>query len=90
MVLKECAEEIYLTLTDIFHKSLLSGVIPDDWKKANSTCIFKKGNKQDPGNYRPVSLTSVICKLLERTAREEIVNHLSVNKLLSDSQFGFR
>ena len=88
--LKECAEEIYLPLTDIFHKSLSSGVIPDDWKKANITCIFKKGNKQDPGNYRPVSLTSVICKLLERTVREEIVNHLSVNKLLSDSQFGFR
>ena len=88
--LKECAEEIYLPLTDIFHKSLSSGVIPDDWKKANITCIFKKGNKQNPGNYRPVSLTSVICKLLERTVREEIVNHLSVNKLLSDSQFGFR
>ena len=76
--LKECAEEIYLPLTDIFQKSLSSGVIPDDWKKANITCIFKKGNKQDPGNYRPVSLTSVICKLLERTVREEIVNHLSV------------
>ena len=61
-----------------------------DWKRANITCIIKKGNKQDPGNYRPVSLTSVICKLLERTVREEIVNHLSVDKLLSDSQFGFR
>ena len=83
-------KRFYLPLTDIFHKSLSSGVIPDDWKKANITCIFKKGNKQDPGNYRPVSLTSVICKLLERTVREEIVNHLSVNKLLSDSQFGFR
>ena len=88
--LKECAEQIYLPLTDIFHKSLSSGVIPDDWKKANITCIFKKGNKQDPGNYRPVSLTPVICKLLERTVREEIVNHLSISKLLSDSQFGFR
>ena len=83
--LKECAEEIYLPLTDIFHKSLSSGVIPDDWKKANITCIFKKEI-----NRILESLTSVICKLLERTAREEIVNHLSVNKLLSDSQFGFR
>ena len=88
--LKEFAEEIYLPLTDVILKSLSSGVIPDDWKKANIKCIFKKGNKQDSGNYRPVSLTSVICKLLERTVREEIVNHLSVNKLLSDSQFGFR
>ena len=41
--LKECAEEIYLPLTDILHKSLSSGVIPDDWKKANITCIFKQG-----------------------------------------------
>ena len=59
-------------------------------KRQISHVYLKKGNKQDPGNFRPVSLTSVICKLLERTVREEIVNHLSVNKLLSDSQFRFR
>ena len=88
--LNECADKIYLPLNDIFHKSLSSCVIPYDWKTANITCIFKKGNNQDLGNCRPVSLSSVICKLLERTVREEIVNHLSVNKLLSDSQFGFR
>ena len=86
--------DVYLvksTHTYIYNSKLKTySTYPDDWKKANITCIFKKRNKQDPGNYRPVSLTSVICKLLERTVREEIVNHLSVNKLLSDSQFGFR
>ena len=88
--LKECAEEIYIPLTEIFRKSLRSGEVPEDWRRANITCIFKKGNKQDPGNYRPVSLTSVICKLLESNIREEIMNHLSKHNLLSDSQFGFR
>ena len=63
--------------------------MPEDWRKANITCIFKKGNKQDPGNYRPVSLTSVICKLLESNIREAIMDHLSSYKLLSDSQYGF-
>ena len=58
--------------------------------KANITCIFKKGNNQQPGNYRPVSLTSVFCKLLESNIKEEVINHLSRHNLLSDSQFGFR
>ena len=80
----------YIPLTEIFRKSLRSGEVPEDWRRANITCIFKKGNKQDPGNYRPVSLTSVICKLLESNIREEIMNHLSKHNLLSDSQFGFR
>ena len=88
--LKEYADKIYLPLTDIFRKTLASGEVPEDWRKANITCIFKKGNKQDPGNYRPVSLTSVICKLLESNIREAIMDHLSSHKLLSDSQFGFR
>ena len=88
--LKECADEIYLPLTDIFRKTLALGEVPEDWRKANITCIFKKGNKQDTGNYRPVSLTSVICKLLESYIREAIMDHLSSYKLLSDSQYGFR
>ena len=88
--LKESAEEIYLPLYDIFRKTLDTGIVPLDWKKANITCIFKKGNKSEPGNYRPVSLTSVVCKLLEKSIREEIVNHMSRHNLLSDSQFGFR
>ena len=88
--LKECAEETYLPLTEFFRKSVSSEDVPEDCKQANITCIFKKGNKQDPGNYRPVSLTSVICKLLEKNIREAIVSHLTKYKLLSDSQFGLR
>ena len=77
-------------MTGIFRKTLASGEVPEDWIKANITCIFKKGIKQDPGNYRLVSLTSVTCKLLESNIREAIMDHLSSHKLLSDSQFGFR
>ena len=87
--LRECAEEIYLPLSEIFQRSISTGDVPNDWKKVNITCIFKKGNKQEPGNYRPVSLTSVLCKLLESNIKEEVMNHLSIHNLLSDSQFGF-
>ena len=46
----------------VFTKSMEEGIVPDDWKEANVTPIFKKGAKSKPENYRPVSLTSVSCK----------------------------
>lgn len=64
--------------------------MPGDWKKANVTCIFKKGSRSTPGNYRPVSLTSIVCKLLERNIKNCIFTYLSEHKLLSDCQYGFR
>jgi limonene-1,2-epoxide hydrolase len=51
--------------------------------------IFKKGDKTEPGNYRPVRLTSVICKTMDNLVRETIVKHMSANKLFSNKQFGF-
>ena len=53
------------------------------------TPIFKKGRKQDPGNYRPVSLTCVLCKVEEKLVRQSVVEHLEQNKLISDEQPGF-
>jgi Reverse transcriptase (RNA-dependent DNA polymerase) len=53
------------------------------------TPIFKKGKRTDPGNYRPVSLTSVPCKILESLIKDKIMQHLSENNLLKDSQHGF-
>uniref|UniRef100_A0A8C3TC74 Alpha-1,3-mannosyl-glycoprotein 4-beta-N-acetylglucosaminyltransferase A n=1 Tax=Chelydra serpentina TaxID=8475 RepID=A0A8C3TC74_CHESE len=61
-ILKELAHEIASPLAKIFNESLNSGVVPFDWRIANIVPIFKKGKKSDPGNYRPVSLTSVVCK----------------------------
>ena len=59
--------------------------VPTDLKHANVTPIFKKGDKSDPGNYRPISLTSQICKVLESILRENIVNHLNTHTLLLKS-----
>ena len=76
-------------LAIIYTKSLEEGVVPEDWKCANITPIFKKGSKASAGNYRPVSLTSVLCKVMESILRDAIVDHLTVNKLLLPSQHGF-
>ena len=88
-VLRECAAEISRPLGLIFKKSLFSGVLPKKWKQANITAIFKKGNKQLPNNYRPVSLTCILCKVMEAILREEIVKHMRNNSLFSPCQYGF-
>ena len=88
-LLKELAEEISEPLSNIFQKSLSEGTLPTDWKEAQITPLFKKGSKQDPGNYRPVSLTSVVCKILESVIRDKVINHLMTNNLLTSCQHGF-
>ena len=52
------------------------GIVPQDWKDAIVVPIFKKGVKSEPSNYRPVSLTSVVCKLMERIVKDVIQDHL--------------
>ena len=88
-VLKELQEGLAPVLAHIFKKSLEEGKVPADWKTANVTPIFKKGSKGDPGNYRPVSLTSVCCKIMESILRDAITEHLDLNKLINPSQHGF-
>ena len=61
-----------------------------EWKLANITPLFKKGDKSNPGNYRPISLTSVVCKLMESILRDKIVEFLEKNNIIRDSQHGFR
>ena len=60
-----------------------------DWKKAKVVPICTKGVKSDPGNYRPISLTSIVCKVLESLVWDEIIKHVSANNLLSNVQHGF-
>ena len=74
----------------LFNKSLSQRLIPDDWKAANVVPIFKKGKKTQISNYRPISLTSLVCKILERIIKNEIMTHLELNDLLDGSQHGFR
>ena len=81
--LKELAEILAKPLTIIFNTSIQTGIVPDLWKIGNIIALFKKGNKSDPGNYRPVSLTSVVGKLMEKIVRKVIVNHMIKNDLYS-------
>jgi hypothetical protein len=69
--------------------SLLCGELPKEWCTSNITALFKKGAKTKLGNYRPVSLTCIVCKLLESLIRDEIMEHFIKNKLFSAKQFGF-
>ena len=89
-ILKETLNEISKPLSDLFNLSLKTCKVPQEWKFANVTPIFKKGSKDQPENYRPISLTSVVCKLLENILRDKIVKYLEKNKLISDTQHGFR
>jgi Reverse transcriptase (RNA-dependent DNA polymerase)/Endonuclease-reverse transcriptase len=88
-ILLETCKEIAPVLASIFNKSIESGDIPSDWKEANVAPIFKKGSRAEPANYRPVSLTSVSCKLLESIIKDKILHHLKRNNLLRGSQHGF-
>ena len=64
--------------------------MPEDWRHANVTAIFKKGTRHDAANYRPVSLTSLCCKLLEHVIVSKTVKHLERHNILNDCQHGFR
>ena len=88
--LKETAAEIAPLLTHLFQQSLRSGSLPNNWKKALVTPIFKKGEKTDPKNYRPVSLTSAACKIMEHVVVSHIMKHLQSYNILTDTQYGFR
>ena len=88
-LLYEIRKEIVHPLKILFDTSYNSGIISSDWKSANITAIHKKGNKRDPTNYRPVSLTSIVCKTMESIIRDFIMEHFLDNDLFSYKQYGF-
>ena len=88
-VLKELAGLLAKPLSSIYQQSWLTGEVPTDWKLASVTPIYKKGRKDDPGNYRPVSLTSVPAKLMEQLILRTIIQHVRDNQMIRPSQRGF-
>jgi hypothetical protein len=88
-ILKEMRFELVNVMQKIFQKSIDQAKVPADWKKATVTPIYKKGQKSDPANYRPVSLTSIPCKVMETVIKEKIMAHLQEEKLIKPSQHGF-
>ena len=89
-LLKELAAELTPVFTLFFQTSLDQGKVPDDWRKANVVPIFKKGERSHPGNYRPISLTSISCKMLEHIVCSSVMDHLDGFRILSNAQHGFR
>ena len=81
-MLKECSSEIAPILALIYNESLAQGTVPDDWRQANVAPIFKKGEKYDAANYRPVSLTCICCKTLEHIIVSNINKHLAFENIL--------
>jgi len=75
-VLGELAEVVAEPLSIIFERSWRTGEVPMDWRKANVTPVFKKGKKDDPGNYRSVSLTSTPQKMMEQLILEVIIKQV--------------
>ena len=88
--LKEVANEIAPVLTLVFQASLDQGHLPNIWRTAAVVPIFKKGNRNEPNNYRPVSLTCICSKLLEHIVYSVISKHLEHHHTLCDQQHGFR
>jgi len=86
--LRELADVVAEPLSIIFEKSWRTGEVPEDWRKANVTPVFKKGKKENPGSYRPVSLTSTPGKMMEQLILEVIIKQGEEKKVIRSSQHG--
>ena len=89
-ILKECAEELTAPLCMLFKKSIEAGTVPLSWKLGTITPLHKSDERDSAENYRPISLTSQVVKLLEKLIRKNVMDHLLSIGALSDEQHGFR
>jgi ribonuclease P/MRP protein subunit RPP40 len=89
VLFKKLVHSVITPLCTIFNISLCTSKLPADWKSAIVVPIHKKGSVFNPNNYRPISLSSSACKILESIIKNAIVYHLHINNFLSSNQFGF-
>lgn len=87
VILKNCADVLSKSITFLYNKSLELGCLPNKWKLANIVPVFKSGDKNNIINYRPVSLLSVVSKILERLIHTHIFD--CIDQLISNKQYGF-
>ena len=90
LLLRELREEIAPILKIIHERFLLTGKLPADWMKVNIMPVFKKGDMSLASNYRPISLTCILCKVLEHIIASNLAKHLNEQGLMYDLQHGFR
>ena len=89
-LLKMAASIVTPSLTAIFTKSIITGIYPTEWKMARVTPVFKKGEKSDLNNYRPISVITVVSRVFEKIVYDQLYQYLNDNQLLSSCQSGFR
>ena len=88
--LKNCGDVLAPALSTIFQRCLDSGDLPQDWFDSNVSCVFKKGDRNLPENYRLISLTSVPCKILEHIICHPLLSHFEQQNTLTHRNHGFR
>ena len=86
---KHMAVYIAQPLSVIFNLIMQNGALPDIWKTALVTPIFKKGLASEPGNYKPISITCIACRIFERIVKEYLIEHLTRNRVFNPAQHGF-
>ena len=89
-LLKDASVVVAESLVSIFNLSLQTGIFPDDWKLAKVSPVFKEGTKTDCGNYRPISVISVVAKLFEKLIYNQLRSFMDENTILVEQQSGFR
>jgi len=88
-LLKKMINVISFPLSILFNLSMFSGTVPNSWKRGIVIPVYKSGDAKNPANYRPISLTSLVSKLMEGLIKNSIVRHCNANHLLSEYQFAF-